>query len=194
MANLLYGAGLRPKECLRLRVKDLDFGYKQIIVRDGKGNKDRFTILPELLIEPLKQQLKTVKTLHDSDLKNGLGKVEMPFALDKKYPNAGFEFKWQYVFPSHQISRDPRTGRIGRHHIDESCLQKAVKRALVKAGVEKKASCHTLRHSFATHLLQNGYDIRTIQDLLGHKEVTTTMIYTHVLQNNRLGVRSPVDF
>ena len=193
MANLLYGAGLRLKECLRLRVKDLDFGYKQIVVRNGKGGKDRFTILPEKLVEPLRKHLETVKTLHEHDLKAGLGAVLMPFAFDGKHSNAAREWKWQYVFPSHKISRDPRTGKTGRHHLSESGLQKAVKIGLNKAAVEKHASCHTLRHSFATHLLQNGSDIRTIQDLLGHKELTTTMIYTHVLQNNRLGVRSPVD-
>lgn len=193
MANLLYGAGLRLKECLRLRVKDLDFGYKQITVRDGKGGKDRFTILPEKLIEPLEKQLETVEIVHRRDCKAGLGKVELPSALGRKYPNASDEFKWQFIFPSHKLSRSPRTGNIGRHHVGESGLQKAVKRAMDAAKIEKKASCHTFRHSFATHLLQNGYDIRTVQDLLGHKEVTTTMIYTHVLQQNRLGVRSPVD-
>ena len=194
MGNLLYGSGLRLRECLRLRVKDLDFGYKQIIVRDGKGGKDRFTILPEKLVEPLRKHLLTVKRLHDNDRKAGLGKVELPFALEKKYANAAIEFKWQFVFPSHKLSPDPRSGRIARHHTSASGLQKAVKRALEVSGIEKKASCHTLRHSFATHLLQHGYDIRTIQDVLGHKEITTTMIYTHVLQQNRLGVRSPVDF
>lgn len=193
MANLLYGAGLRLKECLRLRVKDLDFGYKQIIVRDGKGGKDRFTILPDKLVEPLQIHLKSVKNLHDDDLRAGLGAALMPFAFDGKYSNAAREWKWQYVFPSTKLSRDPRTGKTGRHHLSESGLQKAVKSGLDKAAVEKHASCHTLRHSFATHLLQNGSDIRTIQDLLGHKELTTTMIYTHVLQNNRLGVRSPLD-
>lgn len=193
MANLLYGAGLRLKECLRLRVKDVDFGYKQIIVRDGKGAKDRFTILPEKLIEPLAAHLKKTKNLHENDLQAGLGKVWMPFALDRKYPNAAGEWKWQYVFPSSKISRDSRTGKLGRHHLSESGLQKSVKIAVDKAGIEKLASCHTLRHSFATHLLENGQDIRTIQELLGHKELTTTMIYTHVLQTNRLGVRSPLD-
>jgi integron integrase len=193
MANLLYGAGLRLKECLRLRVKDLDFGYKQITVRSGKGGKDRFTILPEKLVEPLRKHLETVKFLHESDLKAGLGAVLMPFAFDGKHSNAAREWKWQYVFPSSKLSRDPRTGRMGRHHLSESGLQKSVKIGLRKSSIEKHASCHTLRHSFATHLLQNGSDIRTIQDLLGHKELSTTMIYTHVLQNNRLGVRSPVD-
>jgi len=193
MANLLYGAGLRLKECLRLRVKDLDFGYKQITVRDGKGGKDRFTILPEKLVERLQKHLESVKSQHERDLTAGLGAVLLPFAFDGKHSNAAREWKWQYVFPSSKISRDPRTNKLGRHHLSESGLQKAVKTGLNKAAVEKHASCHTLRHSFATHLLQNGSDIRTIQDLLGHKELTTTMIYTHVLQSNRLGVRSPVD-
>ncbi len=193
MANLLYGAGLRLKECLRLRVKDLDFGYKQITVRDGKGGKDRFTILPEKLAEPLQKHLASVKIQHENDLKAGLGAVLLPFAFDGKHSSAAREWKWQYVFPSPKISRDPRTGKLGRHHLSESGLQKAVKIGLNKAAVEKHASCHTLRHSFATHLLQNGSDIRTIQDLLGHKELTTTMIYTHVLQQNKLGVRSPLD-
>lgn len=193
MANLLYGAGLRLKECLRLRVKDLDYGYQQITVRDGKGGKDRFTVLPEILVEPLQKHLANVKIQHENDLKAGLGAVLLPFAFDGKHSNAAREWKWQYVFPSQKISRDPRTGKMGRHHLSESGLQKAVKVGLKKASVEKHASCHTLRHSFATHLLQNGQDIRTIQDLLGHKELTTTMIYTHVLQSNRLGIKSPAD-
>lgn len=193
MANLLYGAGLRLKECLRLRVKDLDYGYQQITVRDGKGGKDRFTVLPEILVEPLQKHLASVKIQHENDLRAGLGAVLLPFAFDGKHSNAAREWKWQYVFPSQKISRDPRTGKMGRHHLSESGLQKAVKVGLKKASVEKHASCHTLRHSFATHLLQNGQDIRTIQDLLGHKELTTTMIYTHVLQSNRLGIKSPAD-
>ena len=193
MANLLYGAGLRLKECLRLRVKDLDFGYRQITVREGKGGKDRFTILPNILVEPLQKHFEKVKQMHENDLQAGLGAVLMPYAFDGKHSNAAREWKWQYVFPSTKISRDPRSGNFGRHHLSESGLQKAVKTGLRKASVEKHASCHTLRHSFATHLLQNGSDIRTIQDLLGHKELSTTMIYTHVLQNNRLGVKSPVD-
>ncbi len=193
MANLLYGAGLRLKECLRLRVKDLDFGYKQIVVRDPKGGNDRFTILPDKLVEPLQKHLESVKIQHENDLKAELGAAHLPFAFDGKHSNAAREWKWQYVFPSAKISRDPHTGKLGRHHLHESGLQKAVKIGLNKAVVEKHASCHTLRHSFATHLLQNGSDIRTIQDLLGHKELTTTMIYTHVLQQNKLGVRSPLD-
>lgn len=193
IANLLYGSGLRLSEALSLRVKDLDFGYKQITVRDGKGGKDRFTILPEKLVEPLQKQLRTAKMMHEQDLNRQLGNVELPFALARKYPNASREFKWQYVFPSKSLSRNPRSNAVGRHHLAESSVQKAFKTALGETKIEKHASPHTLRHSFATHLLQDGYDIRTIQELLGHKEITTTMIYTHVLQQNKLGVRSPVD-
>jgi integron integrase len=193
IANLLYGAGLRLQEALRLRVKDLDFGFRQIVVRDGKGGKDRFTVLPTKLIEPLQKQLEFAKKLHEHDLRSGLGRVEMPFALARKYPNAEKEWAWQYVFPSKSMSKNPRSGKTGRHHVSPSSLQKTFKDALRKSRIAKNASPHTLRHSFATHLLQSGYDIRTVQDLLGHKELATTMLYTHVLQNNRLGVRSPVD-
>jgi integron integrase len=193
IANLLYGSGLRLVEALRLRVKDLDFGYRQIVVREGKGGKDRFTVMPTKLIEPLRKQLEAAKAIHEADLKIGLGRVEMPFALDGKYKNAAGEWKWQYVFPSKTLSRNPRTGAVGRHHLSESNLQKAFKMALDKTKIEKHASPHTLRHSFATHLLQKGQDIRTVQELLGHKEVTTTMIYTHVTRQNRLGVQSPAD-
>lgn len=193
IANLLYGAGLRLHEALRLRVKDLDFGFKQIVVRDGKGGKDRFTVLPKKLIEPLQKQLQYARKLHEQDLRRGLGKVNLPLALARKYPNAAAEWAWQFVFPSKSLSVDPRTGATGRQHVSASALQKVFKAALVKSRIAKNASPHTLRHSFATHLLQDGYDIRTVQELLGHKEVSTTMIYTHVLQNNRLGVRSPVD-
>ena len=193
IANLLYGSGLRLHEALRLRVKDLDFGFKQIVVRDGKGNKDRFTVLPTKLIEPLKKQLEFARKLHEQDVRRGLGRVEMPFALARKYPNAEKEWVWQYVFPSKSLSKNPRTGATGRHHVSPSSLQKPFKDALRKSRIAKNASPHTLRHSFATHLLQDGYDIRTIQELLGHKELSTTMIYTHVLNQHRLGVRSPVD-
>ena len=193
IANLLYGAGLRLNEALRLRVKDLDFGFRQIVVRDGKGAKDRFTVLPTKLIEPLQRQLESAQKLHEHDLRLRLGSVVMPFALARKYPKAEREWAWQYVFPSKSLSINPRTGTSGRQHVSSSSLQKSFKEALRKSRIPKNASPHTLRHSFATHLLQDGYDIRTIQDLLGHKEISTTMIYTHVLQNNRLGVKSPVD-
>lgn len=194
IANLLYGAGLRLHEALRLRVKDLDFGFRQIVVRDGKGAEDRFTVLPTKLIEPLQKQLETARKLHGQDLRRGLGKVEIPFALARKYPNAQKEWSWQFIFPSKSLSKNPRTDATGRHHVSPSSLQKSFKAALIKSRIPKNASPHTLRHSFATHLLQDGYDIRTIQELLGHKELSTTMIYTHVLGRNRLGVQSPVDF
>lgn len=175
MAKLLYGSGLRLMECLRLRVKDVDFQQQQLIVRSGKGNKDRDTILPESLYAPLQRQLRYAQALHENDLEQGYGRVELPYALERKYPNASREWGWQYVFPSHKLSRDPRSGRIGRHHVDESGLQKAVRRAAKAAQIHKPVGPHTLRHSFATHLLENGYDIRTIQELLGHKSVETTM-------------------
>jgi integron integrase len=193
MASLLYGAGLRLMECLGLRVKDIDFSYSQITVRDGKGGKDRLTMLPESLKDPLKKHLEKVSILHEQELKEGFGKVYLPFALAKKYPNAEREFAWQYVFPASNRSIDPRSGIERRHHIYETVLQKAVKAAVRAAGINKPASCHTFRHSFATHLLEDGYDIRTVQELLGHKDVSTTMIYTHVLNKGGKGVRSPLD-
>jgi integron integrase len=193
MAQLLYGSGLRLMECLRLRVKDVDFAQHQLIVRSGKGHKDRDTLLPDSLVAPLQRQLRYAQTLHQNDLERGYGRVELPHALERKYPNASQEWGWQYVFPAHKLSKDPRAGRTGRHHIHESGLQKAVKKAATAAGIHKPVGCHTLRHCFATHLLENGYDIRTIQELLGHKSVETTMIYTHVIKRGGMAVRSPVD-
>lgn len=193
MAGLLYGSGLRLMECIRLRVKDVDFNYKQIKVRDGKGQKDRVTLLPQTLIEPLARHLEKVEALHNRDKSEGFGDVYLPFALARKYPTAAREFCWQYVFPASKLSVDPRSGKTRRHHVDESVLQNAVKQAIRTSGINKPGSCHTLRHSFATHLLENGYDIRTVQELLGHKDVRTTMIYTHVLNRGPLSVRSPID-
>ncbi len=193
VANLLYGAGLRLTEALRLRVKDVDFGYKQIVVRDGKGAKDRVSILPEKLIAPLREHLICVRLLHEEDLRLGFGEVYLPFALDRKYPNANREWIWQYIFPAAKRSIDPRSGKERRHHLSESIIQRAVKIAVNQANVAKKASPHTFRHSFATHLLEVGYDIRTLQELLGHKDVRTTQIYTHVTKRGGLGVRSPLD-
>jgi integron integrase len=186
-------SGLRLMECLRLRVKDVDFEYNQVVVRNGKGQKDRITMLPVSSKEPLKKQLAKVKAIHEEDLKAGFGKVYLPYALHRKYPNADREWGWQYVFPATKLSREPRSGIVMRHHLDESALRRAVKAAIRSAGITKNGSCHTLRHSFATHLLENGYDIRTIQELLGHKDVTTTMVYTHVLNKGGKAVRSPLD-
>jgi integron integrase len=193
MAGLLYGAGLRLLECARLRVKDVDFEMRQITVRDGKGEKDRVTMLPQSVLEPLRAHLEKVKVLHEHDLEDGFGEVYLPYALDRKYPKAAQEWGWQYVFPAANRSTDPRSGQARRHHVDEQSLQRAVKKAVRAAGLSKPASCHTLRHSFATHLLESGYDIRTIQELLGHKDVSTTMIYTHVLNRGGQGVVSPLD-
>jgi len=193
MGSLLYGSGLRLMECLRLRIKDFDFTYKQIIVHDGKGQKDRATPLPTSLVESLKTQMQTVKAIHDQDLKEGYGAVFLPNALERKYTNANREWGWQYLFPASKRAVDPRTGVVRRHHLDESVLQRAVKMAVRSAGIAKPASCHTFRHSFATHLLASGYDIRTVQELLGHKDVSTTMIYTHVLKSGAQGVKSPLD-
>jgi integron integrase len=193
MARLLYGSGLRLMECVRLRVKDVDFGYRQITVRDGKGQKDRVTMLPVALVDPLSVHLARVKRLHEADLAEGFGAVYLPHALERKYPNASREWGWQYVFPASKRSMDPRSGAIRRHHVAETVLQRAVKQAVRTAGVAKPASCHTLRHSFATHLLANGSDIRTVQELLGHHDVSTTMIYTHVLKQGGLAVKSPLD-
>ena len=193
MASLLYGSGLRLMECVRLRVKDIDFAYHQVIVRDGKGAQDRVTILPQSLEEALQRQLAKAKLLHAEDLAAGYGDVYLPYAFARKDPHAGTSWEWQYVFPASKRSIDPRSGRERRHHMSETVLQKAVKYAIRQAGLAKRGSCHTLRHSFATHLLEDGYDIRTVQELLGHKDVRTTMIYTHVLQRGGRGVRSPLD-
>jgi len=193
IASLLYGGGMRLMEAVRLRVKDVDFARHEIIVREGKGFKDRVTMLPEAVVASLKAHLARVKALHEEDLTQGFGEVYLPFALDKKYPNAGREWGWQYVFPSKNLSVDPRSGKTRRHHVDEKGVQRAVKQAVRDAGLTKSATPHTFRHSFATHLLQNGYDIRTVQELLGHSDVSTTMIYTHVLNKGGKGVVSPLD-
>jgi integron integrase len=193
MARLMYGSGLRIIETLRLRVKDLDFHNHQIIVRDGKGGDDRVTVFPDTLLEPLRLHLNYVRALHEKDLAAGYGTVYLPNALARKYPNAEREFAWQYVFPAAELSIDPVTGVKQRHHIHETSLQKAVRTAARLAKIDKPVSPHTFRHSFATHLLENKYDIRTVQELLGHKDVKTTMIYTHVLQRGAGAVRSPLD-
>jgi integron integrase len=192
-AALMYGSGLRLMECLRLRVKDLDFSYNQITVRSGKGDKDRFTPMPDKVKEALRKQLLQARLLHQQDLQAGYGSVELPNALSRKLPQAAREWAWQYVFPASKRSLDPRTGVERRHHLHESVLQKAVSAAMGKALIAKRGTCHSLRHSFATHLLEDGQDIRTIQELLGHKDVRTTMIYTHVLNRGGRGVRSPLD-
>ena len=193
IASLLYGTGMRVLEAARLRVKDVEFSRKEILVRDGKGYKDRVTMLPLALVNPLKDHLKRVKTLHEKELAEGFGKAYLPFALEKKYPNAAAEWMWQYVFPAVKRSVDPRSGEERRHHVQDQAIQRAIKQAARDAKLTKPATPHTLRHSFATHLLQGGYDIRTVQELLGHKDVTTTMIYTHVLNKGGRGVSSPLD-
>lgn len=193
LSSLLYGTGLRLMECLRLRVKDVDFARNEITVRNGKGGKDRRTVLPKALLEPLQREMERARLLHAADLQEGFGAVHLPHALSRKYPNAEREFGWQYVFPSPKRSVDPRDGTMRRHHFDDGTLSRALKSACKRAGIVKPVSAHTLRHSFATHMIEAGYDIRTVQELLGHKDVATTQIYTHVLNRGAGGVVSPLD-
>lgn len=193
VAELLYGSGLRLMECLRLRVKDLDLERREIVVRGGKGGKDRVTMLPGAVMAALAEHLERVHTLHGRDVREGFGSVPLPGALARKYPNAEREWPWQFVFPAPNRFRDPRSGAQGRHHMHPTVMQRAVRMAVVRAGIAKPVSCHTFRHCFATHLLESGYDIRTVQELLGHSDVSTTMIYTHVLNRGGKGVLSPAD-
>jgi integron integrase len=193
VALLLYGSGLRLLECLQLRVKDIDFASHEIVVRGGKGDKDRMTVLPEGATERLRSHLEIVRAVHVRDLKRGGGRVEVPNALARKYPKASTEWRWQWVFPAARTYLDPGTREVRRHHLHVTAVQRAVSEAVVRAGLTKRATCHTFRHSFATHLIEDGYDIRTIQELLGHADVRTTMVYTHVLKRGGRGVRSPID-
>lgn len=193
MASFMYGSGLRLMECIRLRVQDLDFQRGEVLVRDGKGGNDRVTMLPESLEASTKEHLVKVRAIHKNDVADGWGRVQMPDALDRKYPNAPYDWRWQWVFPQEKRWKNAKTGEEGRHHIHETVLQRAVKEAVHRAGIVKHVGCHTFRHCFATHLIEGGYDIRTVQELLGHRDVSTTMIYTHVLNKGGRGVRSPID-